>query len=111
MTSYYSADVWDTTVKLPSTCKKAWPIEYEQAQNCEVAYIVGAKYRNTVLTGHFALSPFEDITKLGMYGKVVVLCRWFDHRLADTGLTFQIDTSNCQHVPGYTGDIVKNISN
>ena len=97
MKSYYSATVWDkatTTNKPPSTCKKAHPVYWEIVQNIPVISVVNARYRNATLSGNFVLSPFSLPFPNSGIGKIDVLCRWFDHRLAKTGLTLIVDYAN-----------------
>lgn len=112
MTTYYLADVWDKntiTNKPPYTCKKAQPIQWETVQNAPVIEVVDARYRNAIISGRFVLSPFVKIP-IPNTGKIDVLCRWFDHRLAKTGLTLMVDHSNVQFIPNFTGKVVKNIA-
>lgn len=100
MYSYYSATIWDKKTvinKPPYTCKKAKPVYWETVQNLPVIEVIDARYRNATLSGNFVLSPFAKfpLPQSGT-GKIDVLCRWFDHRLAKTGLTLLVDFANVQ---------------
>jgi hypothetical protein len=106
---YYSAVVWEKPIRLPATCKKAQPFDYEHVSNCDVVYVTNASYRNATLSGYFLPSPFEIPQRYGVLGKIVVLCRWFDHRLLGTGLTLKVNSANVQHVQNYTGYVISDI--
>ncbi len=110
MQSYYSAPVWDKSVKLPTTCKTAKPDIYEYVSNAAVVTVTGAKYRNANIDGTFVLSPFFITNNLtpGVV-HIDVLCRWFLHRLKSTGLTIKVDLSNAKFQNNYSGDVVSNI--
>lgn len=109
MSTYYDADVWEAPIKLPSTCKKAQPFDCEDVVNCDVVYVTNASYRNATFSGYFLPSPFEIPQRYGALGKIVVLCRWFDHRLLGAGLTLKVNSVNVRHIPNYTGKVVSDI--
>lgn len=111
MQSYYSAPVWNKQfVKLPYTCKKAHPSDYEFVSNTPVIHVINARYRNALISGAFVISPFVlTPIALNQSGKIDVLCRWFNHRLVSTGLSLIVDISNVRFDPQYTGEVVSNI--
>ncbi len=111
MQSYYLADIWDKNlVKLPYTCKKAKPSDTEIVSNLPVIHVFDARYRNAIFDGTFVLSPFVKINNLlNPFEKIDVLCRWFDHRLASTGLSLIVDMSKATFDMNYSGEVVSNI--
>ena len=111
MQSYYLANIWNKNlVKLPYTCKRAAPTEWESVTNLPVIHVINASYRNATFSGTFVISPFVKlpIPTSGM-GEIDVLCRWFNHRLVSTGLSLIVDFSNITFEINYTGDVVSNI--
>lgn len=111
MQSYYSARVWNKqSIKLPYTCKKAYPKEFEQVTNLPVVHVINARYRNATVSGTFVISPFVLVPiSLNQSGKIDVLCKWFDHRLVSTGLSLIVDITSVVFVENFSGEVVKNI--
>lgn len=111
MQSYYLAKVWDKqSVKLPYTCKAARPTDWDFVTNLPVIHIVDARYRSATLSGTFVISPFVIFPlQTSGFGKIDVLCRWFNHRLVSSGLSLTVDFSNIRFDPNFTGDVVSNI--
>lgn len=97
-------------MKLPFTCKKAKPASYEIVVDANVIEVIDAHYRKATFSGRFVLSPFvqSPIPNNGT-GKIDVLCKWFDHRLATTGLSLIVDFSKVVHFPNYSGEVVNNL--
>ena len=111
MQSYYTATIWKDPIKLPTTCKKAKAVDWENVLNAAVIKVVDASYRKATLSGIFVLSPFTTfpIDTSGT-GEIDVLCRWFDHRLVSSGLTFKVDFSKVQHITNYSGEVTSHIA-
>ena len=111
MQSYYTATIWKSPIKLPFTCKKARAVDWDNVSNAEVISVVDASYRNATLRGEFVLSPFVQLPiPTSGIGEIDVLCRWFNHRLVSSGLTFIVDFSKVQHFTNYSGTVIKNIA-
>lgn len=113
MQSYYLANIWDNKqFKAPYTSKKAHPVDYDFVQNLPVIDVIGANYRNASLSGKFVISPFSKTPfPTSGSGTIDVLCRWFDLRLASSGLSLIVDFGNVQFIPSYTGDdVISNIA-
>ena len=110
MQSYYKAQIWKSPIKLPMTCKKAKPVAYETVKDTDVIKVIDATYRKATLNGVFVISPFVNLPlPTSSVIKIDVLCRWFNHRLISTGLTFKVDCANIIYIENYNGEVVSDI--
>ena len=111
MQSYYTATIWKHPIKLKMTCKRAKAVAWENVSNAEVISVVDASYRKATLSGDFVLSPFVPLPiPTSGIGEIDVLCRWFDHRLVSSGLTFIVDFSKVKHLTNYSGTVISDIA-
>lgn len=111
MKFYWDEKEWDKDDRsIPHTDPEATVTRYRSVQGARVIHTKGARYRNAVLDGTFALTDAEYKPTTSGWYKVKVYCCWFNRRLKTRPIQILVQPALTELDESFTGKVAANIS-